>query len=425
MKINEKLSVLVIANTARMSKNGDVPLQIRVTLNLKRVVLSTGFIVPRDLWDQVANRVKGSDPEARLINNELDKSKFKLRELYSNLTLQHDEVTAEMLRDAYLGKQEAPKTLLYALDFVIERFGKKVEKEYRSPASLKKLKTIRNKTETFIRFQYKKKDIRLDKISFSFAEDFVDYLMLQEDVNANTSRKYLKHVKHAIKTAVERNWIPTNPIQTFRYTYIDPERDVLTEQELLLLYHKKFEVKRLEEIKDVYLFMCFTGFAYKDTSLLTTDHIINFFDGQQWVVKNRQKVTSTVCRESVPLLPIAREIIEKYNNHPVRKTKGLLLPVLSNQKYNAYLKEAVDICGIPKTLTTHTARHTFATTVTLANGVPIETVSAMLGHKSIKTTQIYAKIVAQKIAEDMDLLKRKLMVKMPAKLNQAPVISIG
>jgi integrase len=178
----------------------------------------------------------------------------------------------------------------------------------------------------------------------------------------------------------------------------------------MTLYHKHFEIKRLEEIKDVYLFMCFTGLAYKDTSLLTIDYIINFFDGEEWIVKNREK---TYCRENVPLLPIAKEIIEKYSNHPVRKSKGLLLPVLTNQKYNAYLKEVVDICGINKILTTHTARHTFATTVTLANGVPIETVSALLGHKSIKTTQIYAKIVAQKISEDMSALKQKLAIKLP------------
>src|ERR1700744_329926 len=425
MKVNEKLSILVLPKSARKSKDGMLSLDVRFTVNLKRAVISLGQKVPESLWDQEAGKMKGSTQEARLLNNAIEQCKVKLRHLYNSPELQGEEVTVEMLRDAYQGKTEQPKTLLNAIDFVIERFEKKVEKQHRSIASLKKLRTIRAKTVNFIQHQYKSKDLRLDKIRFAFAEDFVDYLMLDEDINGNTAKKYLKHVKHAFKTGVERNWIPTNPIQTYKCGYIDPERDILTEQEIMTLYNKHFEIKRLEEIKDVYLFMCFTGFAYKDTSLLTTDHIINFFDGQQWVVKNRQKVTSTVCRESVPLLPIAREIIEKYNNHPVRKTKGLLLPVLSNQKYNAYLKEAVDICGIPKTLTTHTARHTFATTVTLANGVPIETVSAMLGHKSIKTTQIYAKIVAQKIAEDMDLLKRKLMVKMPAKLNQAPVISIG
>lgn len=409
MKVNEKLSILVLPKSARKSKDGALSLDIRITVNLKRAVISLGQKVSESLWDQEAGKMLGSTQEARLLNNAIDQCKVKLRQLYHSLELQGEEVTAEMLRDAYQGKTEQPKTLLNAIDFVIERFEKKVEKQHRSVASLKKWRTIRSKTVSFIRHQYKAKDIRLDKIRFAFAEDFVDYLMLEEDINANTAKKYLKHVKHAIKTGVERNWIPTNPIQSFKCGYVDPERDILDEREIMTLYQKHFEIKRLEEIKDVYLFMCFTGFAYKDTSLLTSDHIINFFDGEEWIVKNREK---TYCRENVPLLPIAKEIIKKYSNHPVRKTKGLLLPVLSNQKYNAYLKEIVTICGINKTLTTHTARHTFATTVTLANGVPIETVSALLGHKSIKTTQIYAKIVAQKISEDMSALKQKLAIKL-------------
>jgi site-specific recombinase XerD len=421
MKVNEKLSLLVLPKSARKSKDGSLSLDIRITVNLKRAVISLGQKVPENLWDQEAGRMKGNSQEARLLNNDIEQCKVRLRQLYNSLESQGEEVTVEMLKDAYQGKTEEAKTLLYAIDFVIERFEKKVEKQYRSLASLKKWRTIRSKAEAFIKHQYKAKDIRLDKIRFAFAEDFIDYLMLEEDINANTAKKYLKHVKHAIKTGVERTWLATNPIQSFKCGYIDPERDILNEREIMTLYQKHFEIKRLEEIKDVYLFMCFTGFAYKDTSLLTTDHIITFFDGEEWIVKNREK---TYCRENVPLLPIAKEIIEKYRNHPVRKSKGLLLPVLSNQKYNAYLKEVVDICGINKILTTHTARHTFATTITLANGVPIETVSALLGHKSIKTTQIYAKIVAQKIGDDMNELKKKLMVKMPAKLNQAAVISI-
>jgi len=422
MKVNEKLSLLVLPKSARKSKDGSLSLDIRITVNLKRAVISLGQKVPENLWDQEAGRMKGNSQEARLLNNDIEQCKVKLRQLYNSLESQGEEVTVEMLKDAYQGKTEEAKTLLYAIDFVIERFEKKVEKQYRALASLKKWRTIRTKTEGFIKHQYKSKDIRLDKIRFAFAEDFIDYLMLEEDINANTAKKYLKHVKHAIKTGVERTWLATNPIQSFKCGYVDPERDILNEQEIMTLYHKHFEIKRLEEIKDVYLFMCFTGFAYKDTSLLTTNHIINFFDGEEWIVKNREK---TYCRENVPLLPIAKEIIEKYSNHPVRKSQGLLLPVLSNQKYNAYLKEVVDICGINKILTTHTARHTFATTVTLANGVPIETVSALLGHKSIKTTQIYAKIVAQKIGDDMNELKKKLLIKMPSLfLDQGSVISI-
>ncbi|MDN5283934.1 MAG: Phage integrase family protein [Mucilaginibacter sp.] len=290
MKVNEKFSILVLPKSARKSKDGALSLDIRITVNLKRVVISLGQKVPESLWDQEAGKMLGSTQEARLLNNAIDQCKVKLRQLYHSLELQGEEVTVEMLRNAYQGKTEQPKTLLNAIDFVIERFEKKVEKQHRSMASLKKWRTIRAKTISFIRHQYKAKDIRLDKIRFALAEDFVDYLMLDEDINANTAKKYLKHVKHAIKTGVERNWIPTNPIQSFKCGYVDPERDILDEREIMTLYQKRFEIKRLEEIKDVYLFICFTGFAYKDTSLLTTDHIINFFDGEEWIVKNREKL---------------------------------------------------------------------------------------------------------------------------------------
>ncbi|SEP24351.1 Phage integrase family protein [Mucilaginibacter sp. OK283] len=254
----------------------------------------------------------------------------------------------------------------------------------------------------------------------SFAEDFVDCLTLKEHIGNNTTMCYLKKVRSVLKTAVEREWLNRNTLSSYQCSYIEPEKDILDEKESFTLYEKKMAVERLEDVKNAYLFMCFTGFAYKDASKLTREHIVNFFAGEEWIVKNRQKVTKAICRESVPLLPIAKEIIEKYKDHPYCLQNDVLLPISSNQKYNAYLKEVADICGINKNLTTHTARHTFATTVTLANGVPIETVSAMLGHKSIKTTQIYAKIVAQKISTDMSDLKKKLMIKMPnlQKLNE-------
>jgi len=179
------------------------------------------------------------------------------------------------------------------------------------------------------------------------------------------------------------------------------------------LYHKKMPIPRLAETRDAYVFMALTGYAYKDTLMLERDRLAKFFDGEDWLIKNREK---TWCKENVPLLPIAKEILRKYKNHPYCVANGRLLPINSNQRFNSYLKELADICGIKKNLTTHTARHTFATTVTLANGVPLETVSAMLGHKSIRTTQIYAKIVAMKVSNDMKVLKAAFDLSLPKSL---------
>lgn len=172
--------------------------------------------------------------------------------------------------------------------------------------------------------------------------------------------------------------------------------------------NKKFVSERLELVRDIFIFSCFTGLAYIDVKQLTLDNISLGIDGDKWIFKNRQK---TETASKIPLLPVAQEIINKYSEHPVCKNENRLLPILSNQKMNAYLKEIVDVCEINKDLTFHIARHTFATTVTLSNGVPLETVSKMLGHTNLKTTQHYAKILDKKISEDMMILKSKFASK--------------
>jgi site-specific recombinase XerD len=201
--------------------------------------------------------------------------------------------------------------------------------------------------------------------------------------------------------------IDVHPLRDFQCKYIPSERRYLEMEELLRMYNKPL-INRLAEIRDVYIFCCFTGYGYIDVEALTRENIYNGLDGNKWVSKARGKTNE---RESVPLLPIADEIIKKYSDHPYCMVRHKLLPVNSNQKYNAYLKEIADICEININLTTHTARHTFATTVTLEHDVSLETVSKMLGHKSIKTTQIYAKITQRKVSNNMELLKSRLFDK--------------
>lgn len=322
-----------------------------------------------------------------------------------------------MVKEAYKGvKPKESKMLSETIDFMIEKMDRKVKKGKLAKTTLSKWKTTKKKLTEFLAFEYKLKDIALDKIVYAFAEDFADFLMLEQGLENNSAMKYLKNIKKVLRTAVDRGWLDKSPIAAYQCPYFNPDRDILDEEEIMVLYNKHMPVARLAEIRDAYLFMCFTGYAYKDTSLLSPDHVTKYFDGEDWIMKNREK---TWCRENVPLLPIAKEIIDRYKNHPLCVANGTLLPIKSNQKFNAYLKEVAEICGIDKNLTTHTARHTFATTVTLANGVPLETVSALLGHKSIRTTQIYAKIVAKKISEDMKELKKALQLKMPGSMMEA------
>ncbi|SEM14319.1 Site-specific recombinase XerD [Chitinophaga rupis] len=301
--------------------------------------------------------------------------------------------------------------------FTIGKFEDKVQKGLRSEQSLSKWRTIKTKITQFLKFAYQIDDIQLSKINYAFAGDFVDYLVTKQAVNTNTSYKYFKHLKQLLKVAVDRGWLAVNPFQGFHSKYIVPERDILNFQELMLLYSKTFSIARIEEVKDAFLFMCFTGYSFRDAQALTPQNVMEYFDGEEWIIKNRDK---TLCRENVPLLPIVKEIIAKYQNNPFCVNNNRILPIKSNQKFNLYLKEIAGICNIQKVLTSHVARHTFATTVTLANGVPIETVSALLGHKSIKTTQIYANIVAEKVGKDMLALKERLELKMPKSLTRMP-----
>ncbi len=216
--------------------------------------------------------------------------------------------------------------------------------------------------------------------------------------------KYIRILKRVVKHAVDQDWITTNPLSGFRCTYDEPQRECLSMDEILILYKKELPLPRLAEVRDVFIFSCFTGYAYRDVFGLTADNVIVGIDGGKWIVKDRQKTNSP---ERIPLLPISQEILDRYKNHLYCLNSGHLLPVNTNQCYNGYLKEIATLCGIKKNLTTHVARHTFATTVTLEHDVPMETVSQMLGHKSIKTTQIYAKVTQRKVSNNMlDLRKR-------------------
>jgi site-specific recombinase XerD len=266
-------------------------------------------------------------------------------------------------------------------------------------------KITKNKVKAFMKHQYKKDDMPLPEMRLRFVTEFEHYLLTVDKLQSNTAHKYIKNLKKIMNMSVGLDWIPSNPFNNFRCSYTSPEREILTQEELNLIMKKDIDIERLDEVRDVFIFCCYTGFAYSDVYKFERDALTIGIDGEYWLSTNRQK---TGTRESVPLLPIALDIIHKYRDHEYCKEYNKLLPVNSNQRYNAYLKEIADICGIKKKITTHIARHTFATTVTLANGVPIETVSSMLGHNSIRTTQIYAKVVEKKVSEDMQLLKAKL-----------------
>ena len=224
----------------------------------------------------------------------------------------------------------------------------------------------------------------------------------------NTITKYVTNFKKIIHIAFAHNWINKDPFYHWKPVWETVEREVLNEREINILLDKELENEKLNQVKDVFLFCCFTGLSYSDVKKLSNDHIVLGINGQKWIKTNRKK-TNTIS--SIPLLPTALEILKKYEGFNFNSDNDLLLPVISNQKMNQYLKEIGLLYGIRKKMTCHLSRHTFATTVTLTNGVPIESVSRMLGHRSLRTTQIYAKVVDKKLMEDMMKVRHKFKVR--------------
>lgn len=411
MNVSQKISFLFYPNKQRI-KEKLAPIYVRIYVDGVRAEFASPHSIPLSAWDNVNLRVKNTHQAALIINNYLDKTRSDLQHLFLVETLKRGIVSSKEIRDIYLGKSdgvvEKQKTLLQAIDYHNLKMAEKVKVGKIAPKTLSRYFITRNKVERFMKLNYKSNDRKLNEIKLSFVTEFEHYLLTVEKMQSNTAYKYIKNLKKIMSMAVGLDWIPANPFNLFKCSYTSPDRVVLNQDEIHAIMEKSFPTRRLEEVRDVFIFCCYTGFAYADVYKFEKDAVMKGLDGNLWLSTNRQK---TGMKESVPLLPIPLEIIDKYKDHPYCLKYNKLLPLNSNQCYNAYLKEIADLCGIPKTLTSHIARHTFATTVTLANGVPIETVSSMLGHSNIRTTQIYAKVVEQKVSDDMAKLKAILETK--------------
>lgn len=406
MKNSQKFNLLIWLNKQK-EKNGLFPLYIRIYIDGVRKEIATKHFIKLIHWDDKKQRVKSIAPNSQLLNTVLDKDKLNLQHLFLESVSKGEKITPQMLKDKFLGIENLPKekTILEAFDYHALKMAELVKIGKVSNATLTRYKITKNKVEAFIKAQYRTDDKDLPEIRLRFVSEFEHFLLTVQAMQSNTAHKYIKNLKTVMNMSVGLDWIPSNPFNLFKCSYSAPERDILNHEELFTLQHKVIENERLAEVRDVFVFCCYTGFAYSDIYQFEKDAVMRGLDNELWLSTNRQK---TGTKESVPLLPVAIEIIEKYQDHNYCVKYNKLLPVNSNQKYNAYLSEIAAICNIKKHLTSHIARHTFATTVTLANGVPIETVSSMLGHTSIRTTQIYAKVVEKKVSEDMQLLRAKL-----------------
>ncbi|MEB3800484.1 site-specific integrase [Flavobacterium columnare] len=398
-----KVSILFYAKKAKAAANGLVPIYTRITINGKRIELSTNRFVEISKWSTEAGKMKGSSEEARSINNHLDLLKSQIRDAEMELIHKKIIVTTETIKSKLLGVDERARMLVPIFQDHNNKIKELVGKEY-APGTLERYTTSLKHTIEFMQWKYNVSDIDITKIDHAFITDYEFWLRSVRNCANNTAVKYLKNFNKIIKLCLANDWLDKNPFANYKSKVKEVERVYLTETEIQSIIEKNFKTERLSLVRDIFLFSCFTGLAYVDVKNLTKSHISFGIDGEKWIFTHRQKTESA---SKIPILPVTQMIIDKYENHPQCNNEDKLLPILSNQKMNAYLKEIAGICEIEKELTFHIARHTFATTVTLTNGVPIESVSKMLGHKNLRTTQHYAKVLDRKVSEDMAVLKNK------------------
>lgn len=401
--MSNRISVLFYLKRPKNYSSGPVPIYLRITVAGKRAEFSTGRECEPKRWNSSLGRVSGTKETIKSLNIYLETLQAKAYEAHRLLLESGETITAESIKNKFSGKQIEAKTLVRQLEEHNRRMEVLIGSEF-SQGTLKGYKTSLRHTSDFIKWKYMAADIDIRKIDSSFVTDYDFYLRSVCKCSGNSVAKYIKHLKKVVRACLAHGWIEKDPFLHYKAKVKQVDRVFLTEEELEAMAKKEFFTERLTQVRDIFLFSCFTGLAYIDVQKLRRSDIRKGIDGELWVFKYRQK-TKTPSR--IPLLPSALAILDRYDDNPQCLFKDQLLPVLSNQKMNAYLKEIADVCGITKPITFHTARHTFATTVTLLNGVPMESVSKMLGHTSIKTTQHYAKVLDIKVSRDMNSIRCK------------------
>ena len=398
-----KITLHFYAKSTKSNSAGQFPIYVRLTVNGKRLEFSTKKFVEPSKWSTEMTKMKGQSDEARSLNEYLDLMKSKVFDIQMGLIHRNEEITIEVFKNILNGTKERQRLLVPIFEEHNNKIKELIGIEY-APGTYERYKTSLKHTKDFLNWKYRISDIDITKIDHAFITDYEFYLRSVRNCANNTAVKYIKNFNKIIRLCLANDWLDKNPFANYKSKVKEVERVYLSEDEIQNIINKDFKIERLSLVRDIFLFSCFTGLAYIDVKNLTKSHISIGIDGDKWIFTHRQK---TETASKIPILSVTQMIIDKYADHPQSVNEDKLLPILSNQKMNAYLKEIASVCEIEKELTFHIARHTFATTVTLTNGVPIESVSKMLGHKNLRTTQHYAKVLDRKVSDDMKILRDK------------------
>jgi site-specific recombinase XerD len=405
MRTAVSFSVLFYLRTGRL-KDGKAPLMARITVNKARKNISLKYQVEVNKWNGSKQIVTGASPETKSLNKYIAEVRTELHNVYRQLQIDKKPISAEVIKSLFLNQEEDSRTVNQIIQYHNDTM-----KDHLSWGTAKNYYTTQKYITEFLKKKLKINDISLQQLNYKFLSDFEMFLRThvpgenQKPCGNNTVMKHIERFRKIISMAVRNEWLKVDPFVKFKPKFIRKERGFLTDEELRLIETKEISIARVEVVRDLFVFSCYTGLAYRDSYNLTADQIQLGINGKKWIILNRQK---TGIQASVPLLPKAIEIIEKYKDHPRCKESGKLLPMISNQPFNYILKEIAVSCGITKNLSHHLARHTFATTVCLMNGISMEGLMKMLGHNKISTTQVYGKVLPQRISNEMELLEKKL-----------------
>ncbi|MBD1364512.1 site-specific integrase [Mucilaginibacter sp. ZT4R22] len=406
MRSSNTFGIQFVIRLPKQQKNDQATVFARISVNGRRCEISLKKKVNPQNWDEAKGKARGTKEEIRKLNEHIERVRTLIADGYHELVQQKKVVTVDAVKSLFVGADDNEITLIK-----LGEYHNTEMKDKLADGTMKNYYTTQKYIAKFLKEKYHRNDISLAELNYKFILDFETFLSKhqpkdhQKPLHNNGIMKHIERLCKMVNMAVTMDWLAKDPFAKYKQHFDKVERFYLTKEELSTIEKKKFSIERLQVVKDLFLFSCYTGLAYIDTMNLTAGNLVKGIDGNDWLITSRQKTDTDV---RIPLLPQAEELIKKYQDHPKAVNYGTLFPVISNQKMNAYLKEIADLCNINKAITFHIARHTFATTVTLSNGVPIESVSKMLGHTTIRSTQVYAKVVEQKLSEDMQNLKRRM-----------------
>lgn len=402
----DSFRVLFFLKKTRLLKNGEASVCMRITVNGTRVENNIRKSIDPALWSQAKETARGKSRRACDLNTYIEEARIRLYQIFCELEQQNRPVTAHLLQELFFGqeKPEEVRTLLGTMQEHNDQCRALVGTDY-ALITVRRYESCRRYLAELIRQRYGKEDLPLTEVNGELVRAFAFYLKTEKGCQQNTVIRYMKCLKKITNLARANDWMAKDPFLGIRFHEKEVVREFLTMDELQTIYRKEFPLERLTLVRDVFIFAAFTGLAFIDVQQLAPEHIVRDNNGNLWIRKPRQK-TKNMC--NIPLLDIPQEILRKYADHSTCRKKGVLLPVPCNQKMNSYLKEIADICMIRKNLTTHCARHSYATSVCLANGVSLENVAKMLGHSNIKMTQHYARVLDSSILRDMMQVRRAI-----------------